>query len=166
MLAPDDIVISDVGAHKLWVGRFFPAYRPNTVIISNGLASMGIALPGGLAAAILYPDRHVVTVSGDGGFLMNVQELETARREGCPTTNIVFRDEGLGSIRIKQLAKAGRTFGTEFGNPDLVRLAESFGARGFRASNPREFAGVLREAIDAKTPSVVDVPIDYTETPF
>ena len=166
VLAPEDIVMSDVGAHKLWVGRFFPAYRPNTVVISNGLASMGIALPGGLAAAILYPDRHVVTVSGDGGFLMNVQELETARREGCPTTNIVFRDEGLGSIRIKQLAKSGRTFGTEFGNPDLVRLAESFGARGFRASNPREFAGVLREAIDAKTPSVVDVPIDYTETPF
>jgi acetolactate synthase I/II/III large subunit len=165
-LAPEDIVISDVGAHKLWVGRFFPAYRPNTVIISNGLASMGIALPGGLAAAVLYPDRHVVTVSGDGGFLMNVQELETARREGCPTTNIVFRDEGLGSIRIKQLAKAGRTFGTEFGNPDLVRLAESFGIRGFRASNPREFAGVIQEAIDAKTPSVVDVPIDYTESPF
>ncbi len=166
VLAPEDIVISDVGAHKLWVGRFFPAFRPNTVVISNGLASMGIALPGGLAAAILYPDRHVVTVSGDGGFLMNVQELETARREGCPTTNIVFRDDGLGSIRFKQLEKAGRTFGTEFGNPDLVRLAESFGARGFRASNPREFAGVLREAIGAKTPSVVDVPIDYTESPF
>jgi acetolactate synthase-1/2/3 large subunit len=165
-LAPEDIVISDVGAHKLWLGRFFPAYQPNTVIISNGLASMGIALPGGLAAAILYPDRHVVTVSGDGGFLMNVQELETACREGCHTTNIVFRDEGLGSIRIKQLAKAGRTFGTEFGNPDLVRLAESFGARGFRASNPSEFASVLREAIDSKIPSVVDVPIDYTESPF
>ncbi|HLN51498.1 MAG TPA: thiamine pyrophosphate-dependent enzyme, partial [Thermoplasmata archaeon] len=109
---------------------------------------------------------HVVTVSGDGGFLMNVQELETARREGCRTTNIVFRDEGLGSIRIKQLASAGRTFGTEFGNPDLVRLAEAFGARGFRASNPREFASVLREAIDSKTPSVVDVPIDYAENPF
>jgi acetolactate synthase I/II/III large subunit len=166
VLAPDDIVISDAGANKLWVGRFFPAYRPNTVVISNGLASMGIAFPGGIAASILCPDRHVVTVNGDGGFLMNVQELETARRERCRTTNIVFRDEGLGSIRIKQLAKAGRTFSTEFGNPDLVRLAESFGARAFRASNSREFAGVLREAIDAKTPSVIDVPIDYTENPF
>ncbi len=165
-LAPEDILICDVGAHKLWVGRFFPVDRPNCVIISNGLSSMGIALPGGLAAAFVHPDRHVVTLSGDGGFLMNVQELETARRERFPTTNIIFRDEGLGSIRLKQRVKTGRTFGTDFGNPDIVRLAESFGVRGFRATNPREFGSVVREALNANGPSVVDVPVDYSESPF
>ncbi|MGI0054409.1 MAG: acetolactate synthase large subunit [Thermoplasmata archaeon] len=165
-LGPDDLLISDVGAHKMWIGRYFPAYRPNTVIVSNGLASMGIALPGGIAAKMVLPERRVVTVSGDGGFLMNVQELETARRERTPTVNIIFRDEGLGSIRIKQTARAGRTVGTEFGNPDYVQLAEAFGARGFRAAGPAEFEGILRAALSANELTVIDVPVDYSESPF
>jgi acetolactate synthase I/II/III large subunit len=165
-LGPEDLVISDVGAHKLWVGRYFPAYRPNTVIISNGLASMGIALPGGIAAKLVSPERHVVTLSGDGGFLMNVQELETARREQTPTIHIVFRDGGLGSIRSKQRARVGRTVGTEFGNPDYLRLAEAFGARGYRATAPAEFTEVFREALDSNELAVIDVPVDYTESPF
>jgi acetolactate synthase-1/2/3 large subunit len=165
-MQPDDVLISDVGAHKLWVGRYFPAYRPNGVIISNGLASMGIALPGGIAAKLVHPDRRVVTVSGDGGFLMNVQELETARRERTSTVNIVLRDDGLGSIRIKQMARAGRTVGTEFGNPDLLKLAESFGARGYRAESAEGFAEALRRAFAADELSIIDAPVDYSESPF
>ncbi len=165
-LRPDDLVISDVGAHKLWIGRYFPALQPNTVLVSNGLAAMGIALPGGVAAKLVEPDRRVVTVSGDGGFLMNVQELETARRERAPTVNVVLRDGGLGSIRLKQRARAGRTVGTEFGNPDVVRLAESFGARGLLASTPDEFAEALATALASGELTVIDVPVDYSASPF
>ncbi|OLE98001.1 MAG: hypothetical protein AUG75_01590 [Cyanobacteria bacterium 13_1_20CM_4_61_6] len=101
--------------------------KPKTIVISNGLSPMGIALPGGIAAKLLDPDRRVVTLSGDGGFLMSVHELETAKRERAATVNLVFRDGGLGSIRWKQMAKFKRTVGTDFGNPDLTDLAKAFG---------------------------------------
>src|SRR5437899_5469248 len=132
ILGPDDLLISDVGAHKLWLGRFFRTMKPNTVIISNGLSAMGIALPGGIAAKLSNPERRVVTLSGDGGFLMSVHELETAKREQAATVNLVFRDGGLGSIKWKQVAKFGRTVGTDFHNPDLIALAGAFGLRGLR----------------------------------
>src|SRR2546422_4361012 len=108
LLEPDDLLISDVGAHKLWTSRFFRVAKPKTIIISNGLSPMGIAVPGGIAAKLMDPNRRVVTLSGDGGFLMSVHELETASRENAPTVNLVFRDGGLGSIRWKQMAKFQR----------------------------------------------------------
>jgi len=166
ILGPDDLLISDVGAHKLWLGRFFRTMKPNTVIISNGLSAMGIALPGGIAAKLADPDRRVVTVSGDGGFLMSVHELETARRERAATVNLVFRDGGLGSIRWKQMAKFGRMTGTGFDNPDFVRLAEAFGIRGFRVEHPSELSSVLSEALGEASPTVVDIPVDYGDNPF
>lgn len=166
VLEPDDLLISDVGAHKVWLGRFFRALKPNTVVISNGLSAMGIAVPGGIAAKLQNPDRRVVTLSGDGGFLMSVHELETAKREGAATVNLIFRDGGLGSIKWKQMAKFGRAMGTEFGNPDFADLASAFGIRGFRVDRPSELNSILAEALDSKVPSVVEIPVDYSDNPF
>jgi len=166
VLEPDDLLVSDVGAHKLWLGRFFRALRPKTVIISNGLSSMGIAVPGGIAAKLQNPDHRVVTLSGDGGFLMSIHELETAKREGAATVNLVFRDGGLGSIKWKQMAKFGRAMGTEFGNPDFADLAKAFGIRGFRVDHPSQLNSILAEALDTKVPCVVEIPVDYSDNPF
>ncbi|MBA3307017.1 MAG: acetolactate synthase large subunit, partial [Thermoleophilaceae bacterium] len=131
----EDILVSDVGLHKLWIGRMFPAYEPNTVLIANGLAGMGFALPAGIAAKLVHPDRNVVTVSGDGGFLMNAQELETAMRLRTPVVNVVWENSQYGSIVWKQDKKFGRHFGTDFTNPDFVKLAESFGMPAWRCDS-------------------------------
>ena len=162
-LDPSDIVVSDVGAHKVWVARLFQAYEPNTVIISNGFAAMGIALPGAIAAKLVHPDRKVVALCGDGGFLMNSQELETAKRIGANITVVIWRDDGYGLIDWKQRNEFGRPFAVEFGNPDFVAYARSFGLAGFRAESAQELGGVLRRALDHDGTSVVDIPIDYRE---
>ena len=164
-LAPHDIVVSDVGAHKIWVARLYQAYEPNTVIISNGFASMGIALPGAIAAALVQSAsrRHVVALCGDGGFLMNVQELETAVRLGVRVTVVVWRDDGYGLIDWKQRNEFGRPFGVSFGNPDFVALAQSFGMPAFRPQAAADLAPMLRRALDVDGPSLVEVPIDYRE---
>lgn len=163
VLAPEDVVVSDVGAHKIWVARLYQAYEPNTVIISNGFASMGIALPGAIAAALVHPDRHVVALCGDGGLLMNVQELETAVRLGVRVTVVVWRDDGYGLIDWKQRNEFGRPFGVSFGNPDFVALARSFGMAAFRPESSADLAPTLRRALDVAGPSLVEVPIDYRE---
>lgn len=163
VLAPEDVVVSDVGAHKIWVARLYQAYEPNTVIISNGFASMGIALPGAIAAALVRPDRRVVALCGDGGLLMNVQELETAVRLGVRVTVVVWRDDGYGLIDWKQRNEFGRTFGVTFGNPDFVDLARSFGVAAFRPESSAELAPTLRRALAVDGPSLVEVPIDYRE---
>jgi acetolactate synthase I/II/III large subunit len=162
-LGPDDIVVSDVGAHKVWVARLYQAYEPNTVIISNGFAAMGISLPGAIAAKLVHPDRKVVALCGDGGFLMNSQELETAKRIGANVTVVVWRDDGYGLIDWKQRNEFGRPFGVEFGNPDFVAYAESFGIAGFRPSSAADLAQTLRRALDVDGPALVEVPIDYRE---
>lgn len=162
-LDKDDIVISDVGAHKVWIARLFAAYEPNTVIISNGLAAMGIAVPGALAAALLAPDRRVVAVCGDGGFLMNSQEIETMIRFEVHATIVIWRDDEYGLIDWKQRNEFGRPFGVSFGNPDFVAYAESFGARAFRPSTAAEYAPMLREALETPGVTLIDVPIDYRE---
>ena len=162
-LAPEDIVVSDVGAHKVWVARLYQAYEPNTVIISNGFASMGIALPGAIGAKLVHPDRKVVALCGDGGFLMNAQELETAKRIGAGIVVVIWRDNGYGLIDWKQRNEFGRPFGVEFDNPDFVKLAESFGIPGFRPASADDLYPTLRRALDLPGPSVIDVPIDYSE---
>jgi acetolactate synthase-1/2/3 large subunit len=163
VISDDDILISDVGVHKLWIARLFPAAEPNTVIISNGFATMGIGVPGGIAAKLAAPDRRVVVVTGDGGFLMNVQELETARRLGTPFVTIVWVDGGYGSIRWKQEARFGRTFGVDFGNPDFVQLARAFGLPAFPIAEAGDFAPALAHALALKEPSIIAVPVDYAE---
>src|SRR5659263_496842 len=162
-LSREDILISDVGAHKLWIGRLFPAYEPNTVIISNGLASMGFGLPGAIAANIVLPDRKVVAVVGDGGFMMNLQELETAVRLGCSFVVVIFNDSSYGSIDWKAKIKFKKSFGVRFGNPDFVKLAESFGAKGARVKRTDEFAPLLKKALDDGGVWIFDVRVDYSE---
>ena len=162
-LGANDIVVSDVGAHKIWVSRLYQAYEPNTVIISNGFAVMGIALPGAIAAKLVHPDRRVVALCGDGGFLMNSQELETARRIGANITVVVWRDEGYGLIDWKQRSEFGRPFGVEFTNPDLVAYARSFGLAAFRPSSAADLYPCLMRALEHDGPTLVDVPIDYRE---
>ena len=157
-----DVLVSDVGLHKLWIGRMFPAHEPGTVLIANGLAGMGFALPTGIAAKLVDPRRHVVTVSGDGGFLMNCQELETAVRLRTPVVNIIWENGQFGSIVWKQDNRFGRHFGVDFGNPDFVKLAEAFGAPAWRCATADEFSQRLEHALTLDVPSVIVVPIDYS----
>ncbi|MBA3301521.1 MAG: acetolactate synthase large subunit [Thermoleophilaceae bacterium] len=161
-LGREDILVSDVGLHKLWIGRMFPAYEPNTVLIANGLAGMGFALPAAIGAKLVHPERHVVTVSGDGGFLMNCQELETAMRLETAIVNVVWENHQYGSIVWKQDKKFGEHFGTDFTNPDFVKLAESFGMPAWRCESVEDFPRRLREALGQTLPSLVVLPIDYS----
>jgi acetolactate synthase-1/2/3 large subunit len=161
-LGREDVLISDVGLHKLWIGRMFPAYEPNTVLIANGLAGMGFAVPAAVAAKLVHPTRNVVTVNGDGGFLMNVQELETAVRLRTPFVNVVWENNQYGSIVWKQDKKFGSHFGTDFSNPDFVKLAESFGLPAWRCDSADDFGARLRHALTLDLPSVIVLPIDYS----
>jgi len=162
-MARDDILISDVGTHKLWIARTYPAYEPNTVLISNGFAAMGFALPAAVSAKLVHPERKVVAVSGDGGFLMNCQELETARRLGLAIVNVIFRDGGYNLIQWKQQTHHGRESGVTFGNPDFVELARAFGAKGYRVESARQLSPILADALAQPGPSIIDVPVDYGE---
>jgi acetolactate synthase-1/2/3 large subunit len=164
LLAPGDVLVSDVGVHKLWVGRFWEAREPNTVLISNGFAAMGFGLPASIAAALVHRGRSkVVCITGDGGFLMNLQELETARRLGLPFVVLVWTDGGYGLIEMHQRRKFGRIAGTRFDNPDLVALARSFGVEGLRAEKAGDVKPLLTRALRHPGPVVVDIPIDYAE---
>lgn len=163
VMGPADIVVSDVGAHKLWIARMYPALEPNTCIISNGFAAMGIALPGAIAAKLLYPERRVLAVCGDGGFLMNCQEMETAVREGAAVVCLVFHDDTFGLIRWKQELRFGRPAFVDFGNPDFVQLAHSFGWEGLRINSADELSPALASAFSSGRPTLIDCPVDYTE---
>jgi acetolactate synthase-1/2/3 large subunit len=162
-LAATDIVISDVGAHKLWVARLYEAEAPNTCIISNGFASMGIALPGAIAAKLVHPERKAVAVCGDAGFMMNSQELETALRLGLDLVVLIWRDDKYGLIEWHQNRKFGRASNIAFTNPDFVKFSESFGARGYRVESAAELEPVLKAALSDGTVSVIDCPVDYSE---
>ena len=161
-LGREDILVSDVGLHKLWIGRMFPAYEPNTVLIANGLAGMGFAVPAAIAAKLVHPQRKVVAVNGDGGFLMNCQELETAKRMGTPFVSIIWENQQYGSIVWKQDKKFGRHFGVDFTNPDFVKLAESFGLPAWRCESVDDFARHLQHALSLDVPSLIVLPIDYS----
>jgi acetolactate synthase-1/2/3 large subunit len=162
-MAAEDVLVSDVGAHKLWIARLFEAERPNTCIISNGFAAMGIAVPGAIAAKLALPERRVVAVSGDGGFLMNSQELETAVRLGTAITVLVLRDGKYGVIQHHMETRLGRHFGVDFGNPDLVAYARSFGMQAHRIEHAEELLPALRSSLEANAPSLIECPIDYRE---
>jgi len=163
-LGDDDILISDVGAHKMWIARHYPTYAPNTCIISNGFCSMAIALPGSIGAKIVHPDRRVVGLQGDGGFLMNVQELATAAQYHVPVVELIWEDSEYGLIRWKQMTEFQRTSHVSFVNPDLVKLAESFGAHAERVETPEGLRPALRRAFaHEEGPSVIVVPVDYSE---
>jgi acetolactate synthase-1/2/3 large subunit len=161
-LGPRDMLVSDVGLHKLWIARMFPAHEPDTVFIANGLAGMGIALPTAIAAKLVHPERKVVTVNGDGGFLMNAQELETAVRLRTPIVNVIWENRQYGSIVWKQDKKFGRHFGTDFTNPDFVKLADAYGMPAWRIEAADDFGPTLRRALELDVPSLIVLPIDYS----
>jgi acetolactate synthase-1/2/3 large subunit len=159
----EDIVLCDTGAVKMWMARLYPTYRPNTCLISNGLATMAFSLPGAFAAKLVHPERKVLAAMGDGAFLMSAAEIETAVREQVPFVILVWVDGGYGLIGWKQDIHFGRQAAVSFGNPDFVQLAESFGARGYRIGAADELLPTLRKALDDDVVSVIACPVDYRE---
>ena len=163
VLGPEDIVISDVGAHKMWISRMYRAERPNTCIISNGFASMGIGVPGAIAAKLAYPERKVLVCTGDAGFMMNSQEIETALRMKTPLVILIWNDSEYGLITWHQMRHFGRPSHIEFKNPDFVKYAESFGAKGYRIERTEDLIPTLKKALAENSVTVIDCPVDYRE---
>jgi len=162
-LANKDILISDVGAHKMWIARLYRTEKPNTCIISNGFASMGIGVPGAIAAKIVHPDKNIMTITGDAGFMMNSQEIETALRQNIAIVIMIWNDSQYGLIKWHQLRHYGRESNISFNNPDFVKYAESFGAKGYRVETANDLLPTLKKAFAEKTVVIVDVPVDYSE---
>jgi acetolactate synthase I/II/III large subunit len=162
-LGRDDIVLVDSGAVKMWMARLYPTYRPNTCLVSNGLSTMGFALPGALGVKLAFPGRKVLAVMGDGGFLMNSQEIETALREKISFVILVWVDGSYGLIKWKMEMQLHRSSQVDFGNPDFVQYAESFGARGYFIRSAGELLPTLTQALAEDTVSVIACPVDYSE---
>jgi len=163
VMGADDILLSDVGAHKMWIARHYHCTVPNTCLIPNGFCSMGGAFPGAIGAKLVYPDRRVLAICGDAGFMMNVQEMETAKRLGTNVVAMVWEDNAYGLIEWKQETEFGHHVDLSFDNPDFVKLADSFGWRGFRVDKARDLAATLEEAFECGAPALVVIPIDYSE---
>ncbi|MEQ8747024.1 acetolactate synthase large subunit [Pyruvatibacter sp.] len=159
----NDILLSGVGAHKMWIARHYQCHEPNTCLIPNGFCSMGMPLPGAVAAHIVHPDARIFAIAGDGDFLMNVQEMETARRMNSDITVMVWEDGGYGLISWKQENEFKRHTNLGFGNPDWLKLADSFGWHGQYVPNARDLRGALDTALAYKGPSLLVIPIDYRE---
>ncbi len=162
-MGASDIVLADTGATKMWMARLYPTYQPNTCLISNGLSTMGFALPGAIAAKLAFPDRKVLAVMGDGSFLMNVQELETARRERTPFVVLIWVDDSYGLIEWKMDMELGHHSSVAFTNPDFVRLAESFGAKGYCIQSAEELLPTLKRALADDVVSVIACSVDSSE---
>ena len=158
-----DVLLSDVGAHKMWIARHYQCDEPNACLISNGFATMGIAVPGALAAKLLRPNNRVLAVTGDGGFMMNCQELETAKREHLPFVTLIFNDSAYGLIQWKQHDRYGHANMTAFTNPDFVQLAQSMGCKGYRVERTDDLRAILNDAFRQDVPAVIDCPVDYRE---
>ncbi|MEO8497769.1 MAG: acetolactate synthase large subunit [Planctomycetota bacterium] len=161
---PDDGIIAlDNGIYKIWFARNYKARRPNTVLLDNALASMGAGLPSAMAACLVHPDREVMAICGDGGYLMNAQELETAVRLKLNLVILVLNDGAYGMIKWKQQHMGFRDFGLDFGNPDFVKHAESYGASGHRVERAEDLAPLMRTCLERSGVHVIDVPVDYSE---
>ena len=162
-LGRSDIVLADTGAVKMWMARLYPTYEPNTCLVSNGLSTMAFALPGAIGAKLAAPDCKVLAAVGDGAFLMNSQELETALRERIHLTVLIWEDDAFGLIGWKMDLELGHHVDVGFSNPDFVAYAESFGARGYRVGGAGDLLPMLKEALAADTVSVITCPVDYAE---
>jgi len=161
---PSDGILSlDNGMYKIWFARNYQAHEPNTVLLDNALATMGAGLPVAIAAKIVHPDRKVVAICGDGGFMMNSQEMETAVRLGLDLVVIVLRDDGYGMIKWKQAGVGFPVFGLDFGNPDFVQYARSYGARAVRIERTGQLVEELAAAFEAGGVQLIEVPVDYSE---
>jgi acetolactate synthase-1/2/3 large subunit len=161
-LSGQDIITLDNGIYKIWFARNYKCYQPNTLLLDNALASMGAGLPSAMMVNLLYPDRKVVAVCGDGGFMMNSQELETAVRLNLNLTVIILNDNAYGMIKWKQQDMGFENFGLEYKNPDFVKYADSYGAKGYLAGSDKEFRQILSTCLDTNGVHVVDLPVDYS----
>lgn len=162
-LPEDSIICLDNGVYKIWFARNYTAYLPNTVLLDNALATMGAGLPSAMMSAMLYPERKVMAICGDGGFMMNSQEMETAVRLGLNLTVLILRDDAYGMIRWKQANMGFKDYGLTYGNPDFVQYAESYGAKGHRVESSAHLAEVLAHCRDTSGVHLIDCPVDYTE---
>lgn len=163
LMPADSILLSDVGAHKMWIARHYQCHLPNTCLIPNGFCSMGFALPGAIAASMVFPDKPIIGIAGDAGFLMNVQEMETAKRLNSNIVMMVWEDNAYGLIAWKQWAEFGRHTDLSFGNPDWNALAKAFGWSSHTVNDSAQMKPQLQEALDENGPSLVIVSIDYAE---
>ncbi len=160
-MSRDDIMVSDVGAHLIWLAKYYPAYGPNTLLLQNGLIPMGIAIPSAIAAKMVHPERRVCATVGDGGFMMSSAELETAKRLGVNFVTVIFNDGGLGLIREKMTRSLGRSSNVDLGNPDIPTFARSFGAEGHSVTG-KDFESVFQDCLDRDALAVIDVQVDYS----
>ena len=164
VLGEDDIILSDVGAHKMWVAREYNCVNPNTCLISNGFCTMGFALPGSIGAKMAFPDKKILSVNGDAGFLMNVQDLETAVRKKLNIVAVVWLDGEYGLIKWKQQVQfKGEHSDLKFDNPNFLELAKSFGMWGTHVHSADQFIPALNEAFKQRGPAIIGVPVDYGE---
>ncbi|WP_445593774.1 acetolactate synthase AlsS [Bacillus velezensis] len=160
----DDVTVTcDIGSHAIWMSRYFRAYEPLKLLISNGMQTLGVALPWAIAATLVNPGEKVVSVSGDGGFLFSAMELETAVRLKAPIVHLVWNDSTYDMVAFQQLKKYNRTSAVDFGNIDIVKYAESFGATGLRVESPEQLADVLQKGLNTEGPVIIDIPVDYSD---
>lgn len=157
----EDIMVSDVGAHLIWLAKYYPTFAPNTLLLQNGLISMGVAIPSAIAAKLVHPERKVCATVGDGGFMMSAAELETAKRLGVNFVTVIFNDSGLGLIREKMRRGLGRSSNVDLGNPDIPTFARSFGAEGHTVDG-NDLEPVLRDCLERDALAVIDVKVDYS----
>ena len=157
------IIALDNGVYKIWFARNYPAHAQNTVLLDNALASMGAGLPSAIAAKLVHPEESVTAICGDGGFMMNSQELETAVRLGVHITVVILRDDAYGMIKWKQANMGFDDYGLDYGNPDFVKYAESYGAKGHRVNSAAELLPMLERCHEEPAVHVIEVPVDYSE---
>lgn len=164
-VVPDDGILAlDNGLYKVWFARDYKAREPNTVLLDNALATMGAGLPVAMGARLEFPERRILAICGDGGFMMNSQEMETAVRLNMDLVVLILRDDGYGMIRWKQQDMGLPDYGLSFGNPDFVRYAESYGARGHRVEETGQLAPLLAECLAAPGVHLIDCPVDYSDS--
>ena len=162
VMAADDIISLDNGIYKLWFARLYKTYRPNTFLVDNAFATMGAGMPAGLAAKLLNPEKKVLAVVGDGGFMLNSREIETALRYGIPLVVLILNDDAFGFIKWEQQGKGFKNFGLDYSNPDFVKYAESYGADGIKVNEGDDLSEILREAFSRNKPVLIECPIDYS----
>jgi len=163
VMTSNGIICLDNGVYKIWFARNYRAHEQNTVLLDNALATMGAGLPSAMGAHLVHPDRRVMAICGDGGFMMNSQELETAVRRNMHVVVLILRDDSYGMIRWKQANMNFPDFGLQFGNPDFVKYAESYGAKGYRVKSTDEFAPLLEECHSSHGVHVIELPVDYSD---
>ena len=157
------IIALDNGVYKIWFARNYKAHAPNTVLLDNALATMGAGLPSAIASKLVFPDRQVMAICGDGGFMMNSQEIETAVRLGLHIVVLVLRDDAYGMIKWKQANMGLKDFGLDYGNPDFVKYAESYGAHGHRVTNSQSLSATMQTCHQQEGVHIIEVPVDYSE---